>query len=591
MDNLITPYGGSLVEIMVGAVRATELKIESQNQVGITLSQRQLCDLELIMNGAFSPLTGFMIQEVYQSVVEGMRLPDGKLWPVPIILDIPEKLAEKLTFGSKLALLDAEGFMLAVMHVESLWQPEKMREAEMVYGTASDEHPGVRYLYEEVHPIYVGGRVEGIQLPYHYDFETLRDTPQELRHLFDKFGWRRVVAFHTSKPMHRLHREITLNAAKNAQANILLHPAVGMTKPGDLHYYARVHCYQAIRRHYPHNLAMLSLLPLAVRMAGPREALLNAIIRQNYGCSHFIVGPEHAAPPGVREGGPRFYAAGSAQELVARYQNELEISIVPVQELRYVSDDKMFLPMKQIEQEGKKSIIFGDRQLYDHLARNKPIPAWYSYSDVLDQLRKVRPSRSDQGITLFFTGLSGSGKSTLAKILYAKFIEEGDRPVTLLDGDVVRLNLSRELGFSKEHRDINVRRIGFVASEITKNGGVAICAPIAPYTVTRRAVREMIEQHGTFIEIHVATPIEICESRDRKGLYAKARQGLIPEFTGVSDPYEIPEHPELRINTAEVSPMQAAQEILLYLLSEGYLEETGSEKFGGAELIADMPLK
>lgn len=589
MNNLIAPYGGSLVNRVVDEARAAELKIEAQDCASVTLSQRQLCDLELIMNGGFSPLTGFMTRDVYERVVEEMRLPDGTLWPIPVTFDIPAALAEKLEPGSKLALRDAEGFMLAVLHVESLWQPDKQREAEAVYGTASDAHPGVRQLYEQTHPVYVGGKVEGIQLPAHYDFETLRDTPEELRHLFTKLGWRRVVAFHTSKPMHRLHREITLNAAKEAQANILLHPVVGMTKPGDLDYFARVHCYQAIRRHYPHNLAMLSLLPLAVRMAGPREALLNAIIRQNYGCTHFIVGPEHAAPPGVREGGARFYAAGAAQDMVVRHQGELDIRIVPVQEMRYVADDGRFLPVKQIEREGKKGTLFGEQQLYEHLAHNRPVPTWFSYPDVIAELRKVRPPRSEQGITLFFTGLSGSGKSTLAKILYAKFIEAGGRPVTLLDGDVIRLNLSSELGFSKAHRDLNVRRIGFVASEITKNGGVAICAPIAPYTSTRRAVRELIERHGAFIEIHIATPLEVCESRDRKGLYAKARQGLIPEFTGISDPYELPEHPELRINTAELSPMQAAQEILLYLLSEGYLEASGSAEFDVAEMGSDIP--
>lgn len=579
MDNLIAPYGGSLVNQVVDETRAIELKAEAQSYAGVTLSQRQLCDLELIMNGGFSPLTGFMTSDAYERVVDEMRLPDGTLWPVPVTFDIPVELAEKLEPGSKLALRDAEGFMLAVLHVESMWQPDKKREAEAVYGTASDVHPGVRHLYEQTHQVYVGGKVEGIQLPAHYDFETLRDTPEELRHLFTKLGWRRVVAFHTSKPMHRLHREITLNAAKEAQANILLHPVVGMTKPGDLHDFARVHCYQAIRRHYPHNLAMLSLLPLAVRMAGPREALLNAIIRQNYGCTHFIVGPEHAAPPGVREGGARFYAAGAAQDLVARHQGELGIRIVPVQEMRYVPDDGRFISVKQIEREGKKGTLFGEQQLYEHLAHNKPVPAWFSYPDVIVELRKVRPPRSEQGVTLFFTGLSGSGKSTLAKILYAKFIEAGGRPVTLLDGDVIRLNLSSELGFSRAHRDLNVRRIGFVASEITKNGGVAICAPIAPYTSTRRAVRELIEQHGAFIEIHVATPLEVCEGRDRKGLYAKARQGLIPEFTGISDPYELPEHPELRINTAELTPMQAAQDILLHLLSEGYLEAAGGTEF------------
>jgi sulfate adenylyltransferase len=500
-----------------------------------------------------------------------MRLPGGLLWSIPVVLDVPDAVAEKLEVGGYVGLNDAEGFMLAVLRITDKWRPDKKREARLVYGTDSLGHPGARFLFEQTRDNYVGGDIEGIQLPMHYDFETLRDTPEELRHLFEKHGWRRVVAFNTSKPMHRVHRDITLQAARKAQANILLHPAVGMTKPGDLHYYARVHCYQAIRRHYPHNLAMLSLLPMAVRMAGPREALLNAIVRQNYGCTHFIVGPEHAAPPEVRLGGERFYPRYAAQEMVAQYQDELGIRMIPVKEVHYVPEEDQFLPAEETDRTGKKSVQFTETELYSHLSHDQEIPAWFSFPDVLAELRKVCPPRNRQGITLFFTGLSGSGKSTLAKILYAKFIEAGGRPVTLLDGDVVRHNLSSELGFSRQHRDLNIRRIGFVASEITKNGGVAICAPIAPYATTRRAVRELIEQHGAFIEIHVATPLEVCEARDRKGLYAKARKGLIPEFTGVSDPYEAPESPELRIDTSMMNPMEAAQDIYLFLLREGYL--------------------
>jgi sulfate adenylyltransferase len=576
MDHLIKPYGGTLQNLVVAESRAAQLKKESHGFPAVTLTQRQLCDLELLMNGAFSPLRGFMNRDVYESILGNMRLPDSLLWPMPITLDVPDSIAVKLEVGGWLALNDPEGFMLAVLHISDKWKPDKKREARLVYGTDSLNHPGVRFLFEQVHGNYVGGDIEGIQLPMHYDFDTLRDTPEELRHLFEKHGWRRVVAFNTSKPMHRLHRDITLRAAKDAQANILLHPAVGMTKPGDLHYYARVHCYQAIRRHYPHNLATLSLLPMAVRMAGPREALLNAIVRQNYGCSHLIVGPEHAAPPEVRLGGERFYPRYAAQEVVAQHQEELSIRMIPIKEMHYVPEDDQFLPVEQIEKEGKKGIQFTENELYSHLSHDQEIPAWFSFPDVLVELRKVCPPRNRQGITLFFTGLSGSGKSTLAKILYAKFIEAGGRPVTLLDGDIVRQNLSSELGFSKQHRDLNIRRIGFVASEITKNGGVAICAPIAPYTATRRAVRELIEQHGAFIEIYVATPIDVCEARDRKGLYAKARRGLIPEFTGVSDPYETPENPELHIDTSSTNPMEAAQEIYLYLLREGYLDAPSS---------------
>ncbi|MHB8716897.1 MAG: bifunctional sulfate adenylyltransferase/adenylylsulfate kinase [Sulfuricaulis sp.] len=584
MNHLIGPYGGNLQNLVVDEERASLLKTESEKFSSITLTERQLCDIELLMNGAFSPLHGFMTRDIYAGVLQNMRLPDGRLWPIPICLDISAEAAEKLYVGEHVRLNDPEGFMLAVLHIQDIWKADRQSEAELVYGTTSRVHPGVRYLLEEVHDTYIGGAVEGIQLPTHYDFETLRDTPEELRHMFNKLGWRHVVAFNTSKPMHRLHRDITLRVAKEAQAHILLHPPVGVTKPGDLHYYARVRCYQAIQRNYPHNLAMLSLLPMAVRMAGPREALLNAIVRQNYGCSHFIIGPEHAAPPDVRTGGQRFYAMYAAQELAVRYQNELGIRIIPIKEMRYVPKEDKYLLVEQIEREQKNTVQFTEADLYYHLAHNQEIPAWFSFPDVITELRKIWPPRNKQGFTLFFTGLSGAGKSTLAKIVYAKFIGAGGRPVTLLDGDVVRKNLSSELGFSKQHRDINVRRIGFVASEITKNGGIAICAPIAPYAATRHAVRQMVECHGAFVEIYVATPLEICESRDRKGLYVKARKGLIPEFTGISDPYEQPENPEIRIDTTSLTPVQAAQEILLYLLRESYLD--GADEHGSHNFIS-----
>jgi sulfate adenylyltransferase len=571
-EHLIAPHGGKLCNLVADDDRAEALKTESGDFLSITLNQRQLCDLELLLCGGFSPLRGFMDQAAYEAVISTMHLPDGNLWSLPVTLDVADGQAKKIAPGQRLALRDGEGFMLAALTVTDMWQPDKEREAQEIYGTTSTEHPGVRYLMEQVHATYIGGEIEGVQLPVHNDYETMRDTPDELRHLFLKMGWQNVVGFHTCKPMHRLHREITLQAAKEAQANILLHPSVGMTKPGDLHYYARVQCYQAIQHHYPHSMAVLSLLPSAVRMAGPREVLLNAIIRQNYGCSHMIVGPDHASPPGAREGGQRYYPRYASQKMMEKYHDELRIRMVPVREMVYMPDSDSFMPGERVEKQGKEGICFAERDLKHHLEHNIEVPRWFSYPDVLAALRRAYPPRGKMGLTLFFTGLSGSGKSTLAKILYAKFIEEGRRPVTLLDGDIVRLNLSSELGFSREHRNINVRRIGFVAGEITKNGGIAICAPIAPYTSMRRDVRENIEQHGAFIEIHVATPLDVCESRDRKGLYAKARQGIIPEFTGISDPYEVPQKPEIRVDTTGKSPMQAVQEIMLYLLREGYLD-------------------
>jgi sulfate adenylyltransferase len=568
----VKPHGSaSLIDLLVGPDQAEVLKNASGGFASLTLTQRQQCDLELLMNGAFTPLSGFMGQADYDSVVESLRLADGTLWPIPVVLDVTEDFAEKLSIGDKVALRDGEGFMPAVLTVEDIWRPDRAREAEFVYGSTDPAHPGVRYLQDSVNAVYLGGRIEGVQAPLHHDFENLWDSPAEMRALFQKLGWRRVVAFQTSKPMHRLQHDITLKVAKELQANILLHPTVGMTKPGDLHYYARVHCYQAIRQHFPHNLAMLSLLPLAMRMAGPREALWHAIVHQNYGCSHMIVGPKHAGPPLPADAtGPQYEAADYC-ELFDAQKSQLEIEVVHVEAHQYAPQAQRFLPVSEIGQRGLQGIEYTDAQLKSDLAHGDEPPDWFSYPEVVNELRHVYPPRSRQGFTLFFTGLSGSGKSTLAKIVYGKLVEGGRRPATLLDGDVVRLNLSSELGFSKAHRDINIRRIGYVASEITKNGGIAICAPIAPYTSTRRAVRELIEDRGAFIEVHVATSLEVCESRDRKGLYAKARKGIIPEFTGISDPYEVPENAELTIDTHDVTPMQAAQQIYLYLIKEGFV--------------------
>lgn len=560
--------------LLVEPARAEALRAASLGFPSLTLTRRQLCDLELLLNGGFAPLKGFMDRATWQSVVEGSRLPDGSVWPIPVTLDIDAALAEKLPPGTQVALRDGEGFMPAVLTVTEVWEADKPQEAERVYGTTATAHPGIRYLFERVKSHYLAGTLEGIQLPAHHEFETLWDTPEELRHMFRKLGWRRVIAFHASAVMHRLHRQVVIDAAKQHHAHILIHPAVGETKPGDLHHYARVHCYKAIRHHLPHEMTALSLLPLAMRMAGPREALWHALVNRNFGCTHFLVGPDHASPP--REvGAEPFYAKYEAQELVRRFADEIGIELVAQPEYRYVPARRTFLAEPQIREEGLESVSIGKGELKSALLHNRGLPDWFSYPEVIAQLQRVYPPRSRQGITLFFTGLSGSGKSTIANIIFAKLIEAGGRPVSLLDGDIVRQNLSSELGFSKAHRDLNIRRIGFVASEITKNGGVAICAPIAPYQETRRAVRELIEQHGAFVEIHVSTPLEVCEARDRKGLYAKARKGIIPEFTGISDPYEVPERPELRIDTSQLGPTEAAQEVLLYLFKEGYLDADG----------------
>lgn len=571
MEHLITPYKGELINLLLEETEAERIKLESESYPAITLTQRQQCDLELLATGALSPLSGFMNEDEYDSVVNNTTLPDGTVWPIPYYLDITEEQAKNINVGDKIALRDVEGFMPAIITVASKWQPDKNKEAENIYGTSDKEHPGVEYLYDVVGNVYIGGRIDAVQLPFHYDFETLRHTPIELRQHFDKLGWRAIVAFHTSKPMHAVHLEMTMRASKQANAHILIHPVVGMAKPGDLHYYSRVHCYEAILERYPKSLVSLALIPMAMRMAGPREALMNAIIRQNYGCTHYIVGPEHAAPPNVRESGKRFYTSGASQQYVNQYKDDLEIEIIDIEELCYDEDKECFITRTSNKQPLCSNESFSNSRVLNSLLKQEAIPEWVTFPEVLKVLRKAYPARSKQGLTLFFTGLSGSGKSTIARIIYAKFIEEGKRAVTLLDGDVVRLNLSCELGFSRKDRLINVNRIAYVASEITKNRGVAICAPIAPYTEMRRNARNNIERYGAFIEIHVATSLEECEKRDRKGLYAKARKGIIPEFTGISDPYDVPENPEIKIDTVDVTPVQAAQDVYLYLIREGYI--------------------
>ena len=573
LDHLITPHGGVLRNLIASDARAQELKEASRDWPSWDLTERQICDLELLLNGAFSPLVGFMNRESYDEVLERMRLVDGTLWPIPITLDLTEELAETLQEGDTLALRDPQGIMLAAIHVEDIWSPDLHREAETIFGSSTgaaiEEHPGASYLLEQSHPVYVGGRVEGLQPPVHYDFAMLRLTPAEIRARFTKLGWQRVVAFQTRNPMHRAHQELTLRAAKEVEASLLIHPVVGMTKPGDVDHYTRVRCYQALLPTYPKNTAMLLLLPLAMRMAGPREAVWHAIIRRNHGCTHLIVGRDHAGPGSDSKGTP-FYGSYDAQELLQKHEEELGIVMVPFKLMVYAPEHDTYYAVDKVP-EGVETVNISGTEQRRRLQLGIELPSWFTFPDVEAELRKSSPSRHQQGFTVFLTGLSGSGKSTIANALMAKLLEMGGRLVTLLDGDLVRKNLSSELGFSKEHRDINIRRIGFVASEITKNGGIAVCAPIAPYEAVRQEVRETVQSGGGFILVHVATPLDVCEQRDRKGLYAKARAGIIKEFTGISDPYEEPEDAEVVIDTTEVSPEEAAHRIVLHLEKEGYI--------------------
>jgi sulfate adenylyltransferase len=514
-------------------------------------------------------LDGFLRQGDYERVVGEMRLESGLLWPMPVTLDVSAEFAQRVEEGETIELRDREGVLLALLTVEDRWRPDKRAEAIAVFGSEDRAHPGVRYLFDRAGPWYLGGQLQGVEAPTHYDFRHLRDTPAELRARFQKLGWRRVVAFQTRNPMHRAHQELTFRAAQEAEANLLIQPVVGMTKPGDVDHFTRVRCYEKLVRRYPEQTTTLSLLPLAMRMGGPREVLWHAIIRKNHGCTHLIVGRDHAGPGKDSHGRP-FYGPYDAQERFREHEAELGISMVPFRAMVYSQNRAQYLPEDEVGPDDTVLSISGT-ELRRRLQEGLEIPEWFSFPEVVEELRKTHPPRHRQGFTVFFTGLSGSGKSTIANALMVKLLEMGGRPVTLLDGDVVRKHLSSELGFSREHRDINILRIGYVASEITKNGGIAICAPIAPYAGTRHAVRDMIQPLGGFLEVHVATPLEVCESRDRKGLYAKARAGIIKEFTGISDPYEAPESPEVVIDTSALTPDLAAHRILVKLESLGFI--------------------
>ncbi|MBW2613963.1 MAG: bifunctional sulfate adenylyltransferase/adenylylsulfate kinase [Deltaproteobacteria bacterium] len=568
-SNFPTPHGGKLINLLVDEERAVVLKELSFSLPDITLNERQLCDLELLATGAFSPLEGFMCRSDYESVLDRMCLQSGLLWPVPVCLDIPETQAKTLETGQSVTLRDPEGFLLAVMHIEDMWPVACDKEAEMVYGTRDRMHRGVHYLYTGTGDVYIGGKLEVLSLPLHFDFKQLRLSPTETRSVFQKLGWKRVVGFQTRSPIQRPQFEMTIRAMRAAKANILIHPVVGMTKPGDFDHYTRVRCYKAVTGQYPPDSFLLNLLPFAMRMAGPKEALLHAIVSKNYGCSHFIVGRDHAGP-GINGGVNGFYEANAATTLAAEFSKELEIGIVPFDELVYLPFEDEYRTKDKVA-DGVQTISLSGSDIQQRIKSGKKIPDWATFPSVMEVLQNAYPPPEKQGFTIFMTGLSGAGKSTVAQVLYSRFQEIGGRSVTLLDGDVVRRNLSSQLSFSKEDRDINVKRIGFVASEITKNRGIAICAPIAPYENTRREIREIIEAAGGFVEVHVSTALEVCEKRDRKGMYAKARAGLIKGFTGVDDPYEAPDNPEVRIDTTDITPDEAAREVLLYLGHKGYI--------------------
>ena len=562
---MINPHGNTLVTFHLSKGDLQEYSELSNKISSLTLTLKQQCDLEMISNGAFSPLLTFNNQKDYEEVLLNNKLLNGAIWPIPIVLDVPDKFLKALDKNEHISLRNAEGFLLAILKVKEFWSPNKKDEANSVFKTIDQNHPGVDYLFNHTNSNYISGELVPIQSNKYFDFTHLRKSPQEVRDLFRSNHWKDVIAFQTRNPMHRAHFELTRLAMEQHNAKLLMHPVVGISKPGDIDHFTRVKCYQHIIKYYPEDSVELSLINLAMRMAGPKEALWHAIIRKNYGCNHIIIGRDHAGP-GVDAEGKPYYQPYDAQELISQYQEELEIKMIPFQEMVFAKNKKTYLPLDEIK-EGEQIERLSGTQFKELLKQRIEIPSWYSFPEVIHELRRRYPKLHNQGLTVFFTGLSGAGKSTLANALMYKLMEMEDRPITLLDGDIVRQHLSSELGFSKEDRDIHVKRIGYVASEITKHGGVAICAPIAPYSNTRRIVRNMIDDVGSFIEIHVSTPLSVCEERDVKGLYKRARAGKILEFTGVSDPYEEPQNPEITIDTSDITVEESSEIILDKLLS------------------------
>jgi len=557
------------MDLVVDQDRAAEIREQSRDWLSVDLGPRQLCDLELLINGGYSPIDGYLGAADHQTVCSEMRLADGGFWPIPVVLNIPDELADSLTTGDSVALRDGEGVMIAALNVDECFERDLDAEVAAIFGTVDASHSGVAQYLHRTRRWAVAGRVEALQLPVHFDYPELRRTPADLRRLFSSLGWRQVLTFQTHRTIHRAQKAMVVEAARDAGANILIHPVVGLDQPGDADHYTRIRCNQAVLPEFPESMACLNLLPLAMRGGGGREALLHAIVNKNYGSTHLMVDFDGTGTVLDTIGEPAYQQEEAAQ-IITEHAADLGVEMVPTREMVYLEDRKQFVVSTDVPPDGHVLRLTAD-EVRQRLDDGREIPSWYTFEEVARELEHRHPARRAQGFTVFLTGLSGSGKSTIANVLRVKLLEFGDRGVTLLDGDLVRANLSSELGFSKEHRDLNIRRIGFVASEITRAGGVAICAPIAPYDVVRREVREMVQPCGGFVLVHVATPLEVCEARDRKGMYAKARAGIIKEFTGISDPYEVPKDANVVIDTSELAPVAATHEVLQYLARQGYI--------------------
>ncbi|MEJ2265239.1 MAG: bifunctional sulfate adenylyltransferase/adenylylsulfate kinase [Anaerolineales bacterium] len=567
---LITPYGGKLVNLVVDEEERQELLERSNRLPSIRISARALCDLELLATGAFSPLDRFMGKADYERVLTEMRLDNGVLFPMPITLPVDE--SDMPSWGEQITLSDARNNTIAIMQIEEVYHWDPQREARLVLGTTDPRHPLISEMVTWGN-VYISGELKVLNLPVYHDFVDLRHTPGEVRSDLEKMGYDKVVAFQTRNPMHRIHEELTKRATEEVGGSLLIHPAVGMTKPGDVDHYTRVRVYRTlVENYYDRNRTLLSLVPLAMRMAGPREALWHALIRRNYGATHFVVGRDHAGP-GKDSSGRPFYGPYEAHMMVTQYEDEIGVKPVEFKTLVYLADEERYEEQDKVPEDARIFSISGTQVRENYLAKGVPLPDWFTRQETSEILGQMYPPRHKQGVCIWFTGLSGAGKSTTAEILTSLLLERG-RQVTLLDGDVVRTHLSKGLGFSREDRDTNILRIGFVAGEIARHGGTVICAAISPYRATRNEVRQMVGE-DRFIEVYVDTPIEVCEERDVKGLYARARRGQITGFTGVDDPYEAPVDPELTLKTVNIPPVENSRKIVGFLEERGYLQPDG----------------
>ena len=563
---LIEPYGGAMVIRTGNYGKDARLKSFAETLPSLQLSARSTCDLELLATGAFSPLDRFMGGADYESVLNDMRLASGYIFPVPVTLPIPR--SADFRQYSEIALRDQKNNILAVMRVDEIYEWDRREYADKVLGTQSERHPLVAEM-QNWGARNVSGPLRVLQLPRYYDFPELRMTPLEVRARLDEMKAGPVVAFQTRNPLHRAHEELTKRAVEKTGGTLLMHPVVGLTKPGDIDYYSRVRTYKVLtEKYYDDHQVLLALLPLAMRLAGPREALWHAVIRRNYGADHLIIGRDHASPGSDEHGNP-FYEPYAAQEMVEKFSEELGVKVIPFREFVYLPDEARYEEASKVPAEKSVFSLSGTQVKEDYLYKGRTLPDWFTRVEVARILEEAYPPRTRQGVCIWFTGLSGAGKSTTAEVLTENLVRYGRR-VTLLDGDVVRTHLSAGLGFDKEGRDANIRRIGFVAAEIVRHGGVAVCAAVSPYSAVRAEVRKMVGDN--FIEIFVNTPLEVCEERDTKGMYAKARRGEIKDFTGIDDVYEAPQNSEMTLSTTDRTPEENVSDIVGYLLEKNFIE-------------------